>query len=118
MKVMWAQPGLVQATLVILAGVYAIRGSGAFFGQPVGPLSFVAMFAFISLLFFFYRPPSGPGAWATFAAVGALVGVIANAALLIAPDAAHATRLNLTFSAVSVIGWGYLTSVYGLLLFK
>jgi hypothetical protein len=98
---------ITKATLVILAGIYAMRASSILF-QPAAftPLWFVALFAFVMTLILFYRPPTVPGWWQYTVIALCLVGVAANAMLYLAPDAEHGDPTNMTFSAASVIGWG------------
>jgi hypothetical protein len=109
---------LTKIALVILAGVYAMRVSNTIFNpSPITPLWFVALFAFVMCLVFFYRPPVVRGTWQYTAIALCLVGVAANAMLFFAPDAAHGTPTNLTFSAVSVVGWGIVALSSALLTF-
>jgi hypothetical protein len=97
---------ITKIALVILSGVYAMRASNIVFNrEPMTPLWFVALFAFVMTLVLFHRSPTVPGLW-QYTVVGlCLFGVVANAALFFAPDAAHNTPTNLAFSAVSVVGW-------------
>jgi uncharacterized membrane protein len=95
-----------KTALVVLAGVYAMRASGVLFHpQPFQPLMVVALLAFIMSVVLFQNPPTVAGWW-LYTVIGlCCVGVAANAVLFFAPDAAHNTPTNLTFSAVSIVGW-------------
>jgi hypothetical protein len=99
-----------KVALVVLAGIYAMRASSiVFHPTALTPLWFVALFAFIMSLALFYRPPTAQGWW-QYTVIGlCLVGVAANAMLYLAPDAEHSDRVNIAFSAASVVGWGMLT---------
>jgi FtsH-binding integral membrane protein len=91
---------LVQATLVVLAGIYAMRASSVLFiRQPLHPLMIVAALALVFSTAVFHRPPNAPGAWAIVVAVLCGVGVLANALLYLRPDKAHGDTTNLAFSA-------------------
>jgi hypothetical protein len=95
-----------RVSLVILAGVYAMRASNVLFHpQTFQPLMGVALFAFIMSLVLFHNPPTTPGWWLYTVIALCLVGVAANAMLLFAPDKLHNSPTNLAFSLVSVIGW-------------
>jgi hypothetical protein len=95
-----------KTALVILAGVYAMRASGVLFHpQPLQPLMGVALFAFVMSVVLFQNPPTVPGPWLYTVIALCLIGVAANTMLFFAPDAAHNTPTNLTFSAVSIVGW-------------
>jgi hypothetical protein len=108
-----------KVALVILAGVYARRASNTLFHpQPFTPLWGVALFAFVMSMIMFYNPPTARGVW-LYTAVGlCLVGVAANTMLYFAPDAAHATPTNLTFSAVSIVGWAVVAIGFAARLFE
>lgn len=97
---------VVQASLVVLAGVYALRASSVFFERGAfEPLAVVAALAFFFSTAVFHHPPIGSGAWAMSVAALCLVGVIANALLYLKPDKSHSDPTNLAFSAISVLGW-------------
>lgn len=98
---------ITKTALVILAGIYAMRASSILFHpSPLTPLMLVALFAFIMSVVLFYRPPTTQGWW-QYSIIGlCLIGVAANTMLFIAPDAEHGDPTNLTFSAISVAGWG------------
>lgn len=98
---------ITKAALVILAGIYAMRASSVLFHpSPLTPLMLVALFAFIMSVVLFYRPPTVQGWWQYSVIALCVVGVGANVMLFVAPDAEHNDPTNLTFSAISVIGWG------------
>jgi hypothetical protein len=108
-----------KTSLVVLAGVYAMRASNMLFNpQPITPLWGVAVFAFIMSIVYFYNPPTAAGWWLYTATGLCLVGVAANAMLFIAPDAAHGTPTNLAFSAVSVVGWAIVAIGFAAKLFE
>jgi hypothetical protein len=97
---------VVQASLVVLAGVYALRASSVLFERgPFEPLMVVAALALVFSTAVFHRPPTGPGVWAISVAALCLVGVVANALLYLKPDKSHSDPTNLAFSAISVLGW-------------
>jgi hypothetical protein len=104
-----------KTVLVVLAGVYAMRATGIIFHpQPLQPLMGVAAFAFVMAVVLFQNPPTVPG-WQLYTVIGlCLFGVAANTMLFFAPDAAHNTPTNLAFSAVSMVGWGWLVFAFGL----
>jgi hypothetical protein len=109
---------LTKVALVILAGIYAMRVSNEVFNpSAITPLWFVALFAFVMCLVLFYRPPVERGAWQYTTIALCLIGVAANAMLYFAPDAAHGTPTNLSFSAVSVVGWSIVALSSALLTF-
>jgi hypothetical protein len=108
-----------KIALVILAGIYAMRSAGVIFHPgPFTPMALVAMFAFVMSVIYFYRPPTVPGPWLYTAVPLFLFGVLANSILFFAPDKAHSDPVNMTFSAVSIAGWGLLAIVYGLRIFN
>jgi hypothetical protein len=97
---------ITKIALVILAGVYAMRGTNVLFHpSSFQPLSIVAIFAFMMSIILFQRPPTVQGWWQYTAIILCLVGMGANAMLFFAPDASHSSPTNLTFSAVSIVGW-------------
>jgi hypothetical protein len=97
-----------KVMLVGLAGIYAMRASSVLFrDEAFDPLMIVAVLAFLLSVALFYRLPAGPGPWAYAVIALCIVGVAANIFLLFAPDAAHGTAENMTFSAASVIAWGF-----------
>jgi hypothetical protein len=105
---------LTKTSLVVLAGVYAMRASNILFHpQPFQPLMGVALFAFIMSVILFHNPPTTAGWWLYLATALCLVGVAANAMLFFAPEAAHGTPTNLAFSAVSIIGWAVVALGFG-----
>jgi uncharacterized membrane protein len=95
-----------KTSLVILAGVYAIRWSNAVFHPSTfTPLWTLAFFAFVMSLVMYHNPPMTMGWW-LYTSVGlCLVGVAANAFLFFATDIAHDNLASRTFCVVSVIGW-------------
>lgn len=97
---------ITKATLVILAGIYAMRATNVIFNpSSFNPMSLVAMFAFVMSFVLFNRLPTGPGVWA-YSVIGlCLFGVVANTLLYFKPDPAHASPTNMSFSALSMIGW-------------
>ena len=104
---------LSQVILVILAGVYAMRASSVFFvRQRFQLLMVLAALAFLFALVLFHHPPAVAGTWLYVVVVACIVGMIVNGILYFAPDRAHATPTNLTFSAVTGIGWGILAGIY------
>jgi hypothetical protein len=109
---------LSKAALVMLAGIYAMRGSSVLFvRQPFQPLMIVAVLAFLFSVTLFYRAPTKPGAWLYTVLALCLVGVVANGMLYFKPDASHSDPTNLTFSALSIVGWGLLAIYFGAKLF-
>ncbi len=104
-----------KTVLVVLAGVYAMRATGVIFHpQPFQALMGVAIFAFVMSVVLFQNPPTVPG-WQLYTVIAlCLFGVAANTMLFFAPDAAHDTPTNLAFSAVSMVGWGWLVLAFGL----
>lgn len=98
---------ITKSVIVILAGIYAMRITSIMFRpDEISPLWFAALTAFVLLIVVFYRPPVVPGGW-QFAVIGlSLVALAANAMLYFKPDAEHADPTNLTFSALSIVGWG------------
>jgi hypothetical protein len=106
---------LTKATLVVLAGVYTMRATNVMFNpESFNPMSLVAMFAFVMSFVLFNRLPTAPSIWA-FTVVGlCLFGVVANSLLYFRPDAAHASPTNMTFSAVSIVGWAIVALYAGL----
>ncbi len=95
-----------RISLIILAGVYAMRASNALFHpQPFQPLMVVALFAFIMSLVLFHNPPTTTGWWLYTVIALCFFGVAANTLLFIAPDKSHGTPINMAFSLVSIIGW-------------
>jgi hypothetical protein len=104
-----------KTVLVILAGVYAMRATGVIFHpQPFQPLMGVALFAFIMSVVLFQNPPTSPGWWLYTVIALCLFGVAANTMLFFAPDAAHSAPTNLAFSAVSMVGWGWLAFAFSM----
>jgi hypothetical protein len=106
---------LTKATLVILAGVYTMRATNVIFNpSSFNPMSLVALFAFVMSFVLFNRLPTSPGAWA-FTVLGLCIfGVFANSMLYFRPDAAHASPTNMSFSAVSIVGWAIVAIYAGL----
>jgi hypothetical protein len=106
---------ITKVTLVILAGVYTMRATNVIFNPTsFNPMSLVALFAFVMSFVLFNRLPTTPGIWA-FTVVGLCIfGVFANSMLYFRPDAAHASPTNMTFSAVSIIGWAIVALYAGL----
>jgi hypothetical protein len=105
---------ITQASLVVLAGIYAMRFGAGFFGQGFAPLSFLALFAFCMSIVFFYRWPTVPGWWLYTSMALFLLGIVVNSMFLIAPDALHSSPVAITFSVVSVAGWSILFIQLGL----
>jgi hypothetical protein len=97
---------LIQTILVILIGVYAMRtASVIFIREPFDPLMIVAAAAFVFSLCVFHQPPASSGKWSIAVVVLCAIGCVANIFLFLKPDKAHSDPTNMTFSAVSVIGW-------------
>jgi hypothetical protein len=97
---------LSQASLVVLAGVYAMRTGPALLGREGRhPLVLLAALALVFSTAVFHRLPTAPGAWTNSVAVLCLLGVAVNTLLLVKPDAAHSQSVDLAFSATSVGGW-------------
>jgi hypothetical protein len=110
---------LSKATLVILAGIYAMRGSSVVFvRQPFQPLMIAAVFAFLLLLTIFYRAPTKPGIWLYSVTALCIVGMATNAMLYLKPDAMHNDPTNLTFSAFGTVGWGILAVYFATRIFR
>jgi uncharacterized membrane protein len=95
-----------KASLVALAGVYAVRSSNVVFHlASFTPLWGVAFFAFVMSLVMYHNPPMSLGWW-LYTAIGlCLVGVAANAFLFFATDLVHNNLTSRAFCVVSVIGW-------------
>jgi uncharacterized membrane protein len=108
-----------KTSLVVLAGVYAMRASNVLFHPvPVTPLMGVALFAFVMSLILFHNPPTSRGWW-LYTVIGLwVVGVAANTMLLLAPDAAHGTPTNRAFSAVSIAGWAIVAIGFAATIFE
>ena len=104
---------VTKSTLVVIAGVHTMRATDViFYPQPFQPLMAVAAFALVMLIVFFYLTPRVPDPWLYISIALCLVGIVANAFLYFASDAAHGTPANLAFSAVSVVGWTTLVFAY------
>jgi hypothetical protein len=100
---------LSKATLVILAGIYAMRSaSPVFVRQPFQPLMIAAVFAFLLLVTLFYRAPTKPGLWLYTVILLCAVGMLTNATLYFRPDAMHSDPTNMAYSAFGMAGWGIL----------
>jgi hypothetical protein len=106
---------LTRIILVILAGVYAMRSTTVLFHPSTfNPMSLVAVFAFVMSFVIFQKMPTGPGLWA-YSLIGfSLMGVFANSMLYFRPDALHAGTTNMTFSAVSIVGWAIVAIYAGM----
>ena len=100
---------LSKSAIIILAGIYAMRGSSVVFvRQPFQPIMIAAVFAFLLLLTLFYRAPTKPGIWLYSVIALCVVGMATNAMLYFKPDAMHNDPTNLAFSALGTVGWGML----------
>ncbi len=108
-----------RISLVILAGVYAMRSSSVLFHpQSFQPLTGVAIFAFLMTLVYFNRPPTAPDWW-LYTSIGlCLIGVAANTMLYLAPDESHGTPTNLAFSLVSIVGWAVVAAGFAAKIFQ
>ncbi len=110
---------LSKATLVLLAGIYAMRGSSVLFErQRFDPLMIVAVLAFLFSVVLFYRPPTKLGIWLYTTVALCVVGLVANGMLYFKPDASHGDPTNLAFSALSIAGWGILAVYFGAQIFS
>lgn len=104
---------LSKIAIVVLAGVYAMRGSSVIFvRQPFQPLMIAAVFAFLLLVTLFYRAPTKPGIWLYTVVALCAVGMLTNAMLYFKPDAMHSDPTNMAFSAVGMAGWGVLVAFF------
>jgi hypothetical protein len=95
-----------KTSLVMLAGIYAMRSSNvAFHPATFTPLWGVAFFAFVMSLVMYHNPPMSIGWW-LFTAIGlCLIGVAANTFLFFATDFVHNNLTSRAFCVASVIGW-------------
>jgi hypothetical protein len=104
---------VAKACLVLMAGIYAIRATSVVFNpQPFEPLMLVAAFAFVMSVVIFYRGPTEVGPWLYTVVALSVIGVIANSMLFFAPDESHKDLTNLTFSALSIVGWAVIAFSY------
>ncbi len=106
-------PIISKAVIIMLTGIYAMRGSSIIFvRQPFQPIMIAAVFAFMLLVTLFYRAQAKPGAWLYTVAALCVVGMATNAMLYFKPDAAHNDPVNLAFSAFGMVGWGWLAAYF------
>jgi RsiW-degrading membrane proteinase PrsW (M82 family) len=98
---------LTQASLVLMAGIYAIRSTYTTLGgEAFSPLSLLAALVFALVFFLFYRLNRVNGK-RLYVVIGlCIVGMAVNGVLLFAPGASHANLTNSMFSATCVLGWG------------
>jgi hypothetical protein len=107
---------LTQITLVILIGVYAMRtASVIFIREPFDPLMIVAAAAFVFSILVFHQPPTTSGKWSISIVVLCTIGCVANIFLFLKPDKTHSDPTNMTFSAISVVGWA-IVGIYAALI--
>jgi ABC-type polysaccharide/polyol phosphate export permease len=109
---------VVQSTLVILAGIYAMRASWFLFAKgAISPLTPVAAAAFVVCVVLFHSPPKTQ-IWLAVVAAACMIGFATNAALLFSESAAYQNPTNKAFSALSVAGWAVLAVSYALAWFE
>jgi ABC-type polysaccharide/polyol phosphate export permease len=98
----------IQSSLVVLAGIYAMRASWFLFAKgAISPLTPLAAVVFMLCVVLFHRPPQSQ-TWLAVVAAACLVGVAANAALLFSASSAYQNPTNQVFSILSVAGWAIL----------
>lgn len=109
---------VIQSSLVVLAGIYAMRASWFLFAKgPISPLTPLAAIVFVLCILLFHRPPQS-STWLAVVAIACMIGVAANAALLFSAAAAYQNPTNQAFSVLSVLGWAILAVTHALAWFE